>query len=229
MVEPIQRVDGAQIEAARQQRQDAESRIHSAFFTDLWLAMLMDERNQRPTATEVQERRNEIMIQLGPMLENLNTGLLEPAVTRSFAILDRQGWLPDPPDELAEGGEVNVEFISVLHQAQKMTGLAGIRELISNVRALAQVGKVDAVEKINADNVVDDLAEMLGLRPELVYSEDQVQAIRGEKAKRQQAQDQGAAMLAATEGARNMAGVEPQKLQELAGMMAPVTGLGGGQ
>jgi len=227
LVEPVMEVQPGQMEASRGNVDDHEERVHAAFYSDLWLAMLRDERAQPRTAFEISERRNEISVQLGPMLQNLNTGLLEPSVTRTYYTLERAGWLPDPPEELM-GESVTVEMISVLHQAQKMTGIAGIRELIANVMLLAQAGKVDAVEKLDADKIVDEVADMLGVRPELVLDEKKVTAVRTAKAEQQQAQQQGQAMLAATEGAKNLAGVEPQRLQDLAGMMAPVAGLGVG-
>jgi len=227
--EPAMQVQAQSIVALQQHIERHETRVEEAFYVDLWMAMLADDRSQRATATEVEARRTEVMLQLGPLLENLNHGLLEPCITRTLAILQRQGELPEPPEELINtDGAVRVEFISVMHQAQKMTGIAGVRELVMQASALAQAGRPDAIDKLNVDAIVDELADMLGVKPELVLSDEQVAEIREAKAKQEQAAQQGDAMLAATEGAKNMSQSDPQKVADMAGMLAPAAAAQGG-
>lgn len=199
-----------------------ESRVNRSFFVDLWAQLLNDPRRQRPTATEVEATREEVMLQLGPLLESLNEGLLEPVITRTFQILERQGRLPEAPPEL-EGteGALKVEFISVLHQAQQMTGIVGIRELVAHVHALAQLGRQDALDKIDADQIVDEIAQMLGVKPEIVLSDDQVEEVRRAKAERQAAMEQGAAMATAAKGMADASKADPQKLEDLASLVPP--------
>lgn len=229
MYEPAMQVPPAAIEATLKHIERHEKRIEEAFFVDLWMALLNDTRQQRATATEIEETRQEVMLQLGPLLENLNNDLLEPAITRTYAIAERQGRLPRPPRELqGTEGMVRVEFISVMHQAQKMTGIVGIRELVNQVAVLAQAGKPEALDKINVDAIVDELADMLGIKPELVYADEEVEAIRAAKAERQQAMDQGQAMLAATEGAKNLGQTDAQNLEEMATLISPVAAAQGG-
>jgi hypothetical protein len=227
--------------AVREHIAEHVQRIEMGFFVDLWLAMLNDQRAQRPTATEVEATKQEVMLQLGPVLQSLNHDLLDPLITRVISILNRKGLLPKPPDELVEAqlqditgqhGPVQVEFISVLHQAQKMTGIVGLRELIGAVTTLVQAGKTGALDKINEDAFVDEIADNLGVKPELVYSADEVEKKRAIANEQQQAQAQGQAMLAATQGAKNLGQTDPQNLRELATMLTPAaaaqSGMGGG-
>lgn len=216
---------------------DYESRIEQGFFVDLWMAILSDQRAQRPTATEVEAKRGEVMLQLGPLLQSLNHDMLDPMITRTVGILQRRGKMPEPPPEMVDyemnhpdgsAGAVRVEFISILHQAQKMTGITGMRELIAAVQMLAQAGKPAALDKINEDAYVDEMTDMLGVKPELIYSDDQVAEIRGQKAQMEQANQQGQAMLAATEGVRNLSSVDPQRMQDLATMVSPIAGASAG-
>jgi hypothetical protein len=218
--EPAVQINPTAISEVRQSIVEHEERIKRAFYVDLWLALLNDPRAQRPTATEVEATRQEVMLQLGPLLENLNNGLLDPAITRVYAILQRAGKLPQAPEELM-GQEVRIEYISVLHQAQKLTSITSIRELISQTGALAQVGKVEAIDKVNSDAIMDELADILGVRPELVFSDDQVEAIRSAKLEQQQQQQQSQQMLAATQGVKNLSSAEPQRLADLASMVSP--------
>lgn len=227
MLEPIMQVHPSSIMAVEQHIQRHETRIERAFFVDLWMALLHDDRAQRATATEVEATRQEVMLQLGPLLENLNNGLLEPAIERTYAILQRNGVLPDPPPEL-EGTEITVDFISVLHQAQQMTGLTGIRELVRSVMELVQAGKSNALDKLDEDGIVDELVTILGVPAKLVMSEDEVEKMRRAKAEQAQAAQQGEAMLKMTEGAKNLSAADPAKLKELGGMLPPAAAAQGG-
>jgi hypothetical protein len=109
-----------------------------------------------------------------------------------------------------------------------MTGIASLRELLNQIGGLAQLGKPEALDKIDTDAVVDEIAEMLGTKPELIFSADEVKKTRDEKIKQMQEQKQSEQMLAMTEGVRNVSGADPQKLSELAQMVAPVAAAQGG-
>jgi hypothetical protein len=235
--EPAQTIDPRAQAENRLNIAEQARMIEEAFYVDLWMALLNDQRAQRPTATEVEATKQEVMLQLGPLLQNLNHDLLEPLVYRAMAILNRQGKLPPPPQALVEAqlsdptGEDNpieVEFISILHQAQKMTGIVGMRELIAAVQQLVSIGKTAALDKLNEDAVLDELSGMLGVHPSLIYSSEQVAKTRAAREQQQAAQAQGQAMLSATQGARNLSSVEPQKLTELAGMLTPAAAAQGG-
>jgi hypothetical protein len=201
-----------------------EGRVNRAFYVNLWMALLNDQRVQRPTATEVEATRDEVMLQLGPLLENLNVGLLDPVIERVFQSLNRRGLLPDPPPELqGTEGALKVEFISIMHRAMKMTAIVGLREWIIAIQQLAVLTPA-AIDKVDVDVLMDELAEILGIKPDIIVSEEAVEELRRAKAERQQAAEQGEAMLKATEGAENLSGVDPGQIGELAQTMAPVAG-----
>ena len=58
-----------EIEAKQEQ---VRQRIKSGFFVDLFLMLISDDRVEPPTATEVNEKHEEKMLALGPVLEQLN-------------------------------------------------------------------------------------------------------------------------------------------------------------
>lgn len=199
-----------------------ESRINKAMYVNLWQAAISDENNERPTATEVEARRQEVMLMLGPLLESLDSSLLEPCIRRVFGILDRADMLPLPPPEL-EGAEIKVEFISIMHQAQQATGAAGLRGLLLETAQTAAISP-DVVDKINTDAVVDHFAEMLGVPNDVVRTDEEVKALREARAKRQQIAEEGQAALDATQGAKNLGGVDASKLTDVLGALGPVAG-----
>lgn len=223
--EPAQLVDPRAIEAVKVDIGEVKQRIEQAFFVDLWLAMLTDNRATPPTATEVEITHQEVMLQLGPLLENLNHGLLEPCIVRTFGIAARQGAIPPPPPELEGSSEsVEIEFISVMHKAQKLTNIVGLREFGTQLAQLAGSGFPEVLDKIDSDKIVDELAEILGIRPEIVRTDEQVEARRKAKAARQQAAEQGEALATGARAIKDASGADPAKLQDLAATMAPAAG-----
>lgn len=170
-----------------------ESRINSAFYADLWLAISMDDRNQRATAREVSERHEEKLIALGPTLERLHDELLDKLIDRVYGICSRRGLLPPPPPELS-GKTVRVEYISIMAAAQRLLGVSAVERLASFVGNLV-AAKPDVLDKVNFDKVIDDYADMLGTSPDLLVSDDDVAKIRQQRAQAQaqaQAQQQAA-------------------------------------
>ena len=103
---------------------EVQGRIKEAFYANLFL-MLAESDRREITAREIDERREEKMLMLGPVLERLHDELLSPLVARVFNIMARNGQLPEPPRGL-DGRGLQVEFISILAQAQKSVATAGI-------------------------------------------------------------------------------------------------------
>lgn len=151
-----------------------ESRIKRAFYNDLFLAILDTQKNM--TATEVAERHTEKMVMLGPVIERLQSEMLDPVIDRTFGIMQRFNLLPPIPREL-EGRDIKVEYISLLSQAQKMVGTNAIDQLFGSVAIWAQTNP-EVVDKIDYDQGVDQYAEMLGTPPNLVKSDQAVAQVR---------------------------------------------------
>lgn len=203
-----------------------ERRLQAAMYSDLWRRLIDDERSQRATATEIEGMRDEIMMMLGPLLENLDNDLLEPCIERAFTQLDRADMLPMPPPEL-EGQPVKIKFISIMHQMQMAQSLNGIRTLVIETTRLSQVD-AHAIDKLNGDVIVDEIGRSTGVRPDAIRSDEEVQKIRDARAKQEEAQQNGAAMVAASQGAKNLGQTDPQKLSDVMSMISPVAAGQGG-
>jgi len=222
--EPAMKVEPQAINATLSDIQRHEVRVERAFFVDLWLALLSDPRSERPTAEEVRATRQEVMLQLGPLLEGLNNGLLEPVINRTYALLERMGRIPEAPQELidAVGDDgIKVEFISIMHQAQKLTAMAGLQELIAAIQQLAATHP-EVTDKLDADAIVDELADVLGVKPDIVRAEDKLRALRQARAEREQAAQTGEAMSVAARGVRDLGSADATNLEQVAGMVAPL-------
>lgn len=168
-----------------------ELRIRRFFFNDLFLSVLATDKKM--TATEVSHRYEEKMLMLGPVLERLQAELLDPMIERTFEIMTKFNLLPPPPKEIA-GREIEVKYISLLAQAQKMVGITGIEQTSMFVGTLAGVNP-EVVDKLDFDEAVDQYADMVGVPPKIIRSDDKVLKMREQRAA-QQAQAQEAVMAA---------------------------------
>lgn len=174
--------------------QENQGRIRRAFFEDLFLMIANDQRSNI-TAREIQERHEEKLLMLGPVLERLNDELLDPLIDRTFGIMMRMGLIPPPPKEL-QGMDLSVEYVSVMAQAMKLTGITGIERFMAFAGNVAQA-RPEVMDKIDFDQVIDEYANMVGTPPSIVLDDETVAKTRQARAE-QQAQMQQAAMLQQT-------------------------------
>ena len=171
----------------------AELRIKRGFYEDLFLTLINSDRRQI-TAREVAERHEEKLLMLGPVLERLHNELLDPVIDRTFNIMQRAGILPVPPESL-QNRELEVEYISVLAQAQRMVTTGAVERVAGFTAQLAEVWP-EARHKFDATQAVDDYSQAMGINPAIVRSDDDVIAITEAEAVQQQ---QAAAVTSAKE------------------------------
>ena len=103
----------------------------------------------------------------------------------TFARAAEAGILPPPPQEL-QGRELQVEFVSVLAQAQRAVATNGIDRFVMSLGQVAEI-KPEVVDKLDADVWADKYADMLGVDPNLIVAGDKVALIRQQRAQQQQA------------------------------------------
>ena len=183
-------------------------RVKEAFFVDLFKSIIDDPRLQRATATEIEAKREEKLMMLGPTLEQLNQDLLDPIIDITFAIMLRQGLIPEPPEEL-QGMELKVEYISIMAQAQKLIGVASIEKFLAFIIDLKNGSENPAVmDKVDLDQAIDTYGDALSVPPDLIRSDEDVAEIREARAKAQQAQAAVEAAAAAGAAAKDMAAAD---------------------
>lgn len=177
----------------REDIREVQDRVNRAFYADLFLMLSNMEGIQPRNTFEIAERKEEKLLALGPVLENIYNGQLEPVINRTFNILDRRDDLPPPPAEL-EGQELKIEYISMLAQAQKAVATGGIERGLAFVGQVAAV-KPEVLDKFDADEAVDRYFDALGVDPSIIVPDEDVEKLRAARAE-QQAQAQQAEMMA---------------------------------
>lgn len=168
------------IEALRTDAQEIRLRIQRAFYEDLFLMLSQSDRREI-TAREIDERHEEKLLALGPMLEQLNQDLLDPLIERTWKIMDRKGLLPPAPDSL-KGQDIQIEYVSIMAQAQKMIALSGLERTASFVGQVAQYDQT-ILDNIDTDELIDVYADATGIPPKIIRSKDQVAQMRERKQK----------------------------------------------
>ena len=163
---------------------DVRGRINSAFFVDMFQMISAQQRQQPETAREIQEKHEEKLLILGPVLERNQNELLDPLVDNAFTIALEDGLFPALPEEL-QGQEISVEYVSMLAQAQKSVGIGSLDRILGTVGQIAQF-KPEALDKINTDEMIDEYSNMLGVSPHVIVANEEVAFIRQNRAEAQQ-------------------------------------------
>lgn len=165
--------------------QDTRSEIKRGYFEDLIMMITNDQRAQRATAREIDVKEQERLVAFGPVLEQLNQDLLDPLIDIGFMLMLKRGLLPEPPEEI-QGIDLKVDYISVMAQAQKLVSLAGVERFTGFVSNLAAVNP-EVMDKVSFDQIVDVYGDMTSVPPSIVKSDEDVEAIRAQRAEAQQA------------------------------------------
>lgn len=200
--------------------QDTRQIIDHAYFVDLF--RMMQTVNTRSMPVEaVAEMREEKLLMLGPVLQRLDSELLDKLINRTFSVMAENNLLPVPPDEM-QGMQLKVEYISVMAQAQKAIGVSSIERFIGFTSGIGQF-KQEALDKINVDETIDAYAASIGVPPSVVATNEQVAQIRENRAQQQAMAQQMQMAQAAVGGAQALSNTQMDDNSALAALA------GGGQ
>jgi hypothetical protein len=189
--------------------QDVRGRINEVFFKDLFL--MISQLDTVRSATEIDARREEKLIQLGPMYERFQTESLGPDIERIFGIAQRYRLLPKAPAVL-QGMNLKLEYSSVLSQQQKAASTAAIERVLQLVGNLS-ASMPDAADNIDVDTTIQIYADLLGTPAKVLRDSNAMATMRAQRIKQAQQQQ--------------LAAMTPQMVQ--GAKVLSQTDLGGGQ
>ncbi len=161
---------------------ELKTMVKDAYFERLFLLLAFTDRREI-TAREVEEKAQEKMVMLGPVVEGVSQDILDPLIDNTFSAMRRQGLIPPAPPIL-QGQELRIEYVSIMAQAQKATGLGTLERFSIFVGQLAQVDPT-VVDKVNRDELVDQYGDAIGVPPGVINSDEEVAAIREFRAQQQ--------------------------------------------
>lgn len=130
------------------------------------------------TAYEISVRYEQLQKLLGPTMGRLQNDLLDPIVSRAFRLLARNGQIPPPPDAVVEAGaEFEIEYVGSLSNAQKADRAASLERYAVSVANLAPT-MPEVLEVVDQDELSRQLARDLGVPPNVLRSDADVQEAR---------------------------------------------------
>lgn len=181
-----------------------ENRIAKAFFIDIFLALSMARENSPTpgTAYEASKLIAEKMLMAGPVYLRLHAEMLDRAIETAYAIATALGLIDDPPEEL-NGSSLKIEYISLLAQSMKASGLTGLEHFIGFVGNVSKASP-DVLDNVDWDRAARKSADMIGVSEGILRDPKEVQARREARAKAAEAQQQAQMMAAAAAGAKDL-------------------------
>lgn len=198
---------------------EIRERLKYTFYNHLFQPISQFETRSNITAVEIEQRKAESLIMLGPVFERLDNEGLKPIIERTFAIAARAGIFPPAPPGIA-GKELTVKFTSMLALAQNAVQAASIQEVLALAGNLAGVDPT-VMDNIDIDYAIESFSSLKSNNPRLIRSPEALAALRQNRAQQQQAaqqseQAQQLAMGAKTLSQANIGGGQ-NALQALAG------------
>jgi hypothetical protein len=197
------------IAAISEDLNEVRERIRKVFFNDVFQVISQFETRSNVSATEIDARRSEALIMLGPVLERIQHELLSPTIERVFAVMSRAGVLPPPPAEI-QGANIDIEYISMLLQAQLASATSGIERTLQMAGSLAGLDP-GVMDNIDTDFALAKYSTLMNNDPRIIRSPQQLQAIRQQRAQQQQQEQQNAMADRAqklSQGAENLSNVD---------------------
>lgn len=195
-----------EVKEMMEQLGEVRNRISGTFYNDLFKVISQFETRSNVTATEIDARRAEAMLMLGPVLERLGHEGFKKMHDRIFGVASRAGILPPAPAEV-QGKHLNVEFTSMIELAQNANQASGIERLFNIVGALAGIDPA-AADNVDIDYGLDKISYLYNNDPKLIRSPVQLQAIRAQRAdqaKQQQIAAQADTAQKLSAGAKTLA------------------------
>lgn len=181
--------------------------IDSAFLVDL---MQLLRENPQMTATEVIEKAREKSILISPALALLQDEGFTMMIEREIDILSRQGLLPPMPDELIEArGEYRIIFDAPMTRGQDNEKLSGINLTLQQVLPYAQIDQ-GVLDVFNFEEIAKISSRINNAPIEIIRSDEQINAIRQQRAQAAQAEAQ-AAQIAEMASARKDLAIAQEK------------------
>jgi len=165
---------------------EVRQRIKDIFFNPLFQTISQFETRSNVSATEIDARKAESMVMLGPVLGRVHTELHDRVITRVFGMASRAGIFPPAPEEIQDK-PITIEYISMLATAQAAAQTAGIERIFAVAGNLAGIDPA-IVDNVDLDFGLDKMSELLNNDPRLIRSPDQLQAIRGARQQQQMQQ-----------------------------------------
>lgn len=143
--------------------------------------------SDRMTATEVIERKREVLRTVGPVFGRLQSDGPAPTVERSFGLMARAGAFDAPPDILA-GREARFEFQSPVEKVRQSIDATAAQHAIELLAPFAGFDPT-VLDYFDTDDIGRELPTGVSMPARWLRSREDVAALREARQAKQQAQE----------------------------------------
>ncbi len=203
-ITPIYEVNPRVLEL-KQEKDELKQAIKEHFYNDLF-AMILSTADSTRTATEVNELKEEKMVLLSPLLEQIHSALRQ-ILNWIYDEQIRVGIL-EPLKEEYRNYRFEIEFVSSLAQAQKVSNISSIERFTTFVSNIANAIDPILKSKLNGEKIIEDYASFANISPTQIVPSDELDKIREQSANSQNQVDQMQAMKEGSKIIQNMGGVD---------------------
>lgn len=195
-----------------------QDRIRKTFYNDIIQTISQYETRSNVTAQEIDVRKAESLIMLGPVFGRMHSAL-GLFIERLWGVMVRADIFPEPPASIA-GKAVDVEYISILSMAQDAAAGGGIERLFGLSGNLVGVDP-SVMDNVDIDYGIAKYSALLNNDPKLIRSPEELQSIRSNRQRQQQQAQQVEMAEKLAQGAKTLsetdAGGGFNALQQLTG------------
>lgn len=163
-------------------------RLNQGLMSSIFASMPLEQRPAGMSATEFLERKREALQQLGPVMSAYEPLVLSPLLFRVARALERERITPPPPESLAKIEKLfmKMDFISPMANALRQSGAETTRAIFQDVAMMyAQTRKEELFDKVDLDQMVDELASGIGCPGSIIRSDADVARMRKARAQAQ--------------------------------------------
>lgn len=177
--------------------------VRKWFFNDVF-SPLTDLTGDRRNDSEIFQRIQESIQQIGPPIGRINEEYFTPTIERSVFLLLRNGELPLPPVEL-QGQSFKIEFIGRFALELKGHQSRGFERIAFTFGEIAKV-KPEILDILDWDEGGREMAATAAVSTKVIKSRETVEEIRRVRAEQEQAQLQLQVAEAAGKGYKDTSG-----------------------
>lgn len=181
---------------------EIQQRVKDTAYNNLFQTISQYETRSNVTAAEIDARRAESMIMLGPALGRIYNEGLKQVIDRTFSIAARAMILPPAPREIA-GQNIEIQFMSILAQAQAAAAVGNIERLFQVLGSLEGIAP-EAIDNVDVDYGLEKISSLLNNDPKLIRAPAQLQQIRQMRQQQQQAAAQAQQAEQLSKGAKTL-------------------------
>jgi len=185
VLKPVYQVN-PQVGELRLDMDSIEQRINQAFFVDMFLAISQIEGIQPRNELDLTQRNEERLLQLGPVLEHIQSELLGPLIDRTYNQCVRADILPEAPEVLRDQ-PLKIKYVSTLAMAQKAVAVQNLERVVNFTAGVSEIWPT-APQKIDIHQVIGQYANAIGVDPSIVVDQDTIDLTQERNEKLQEAE-----------------------------------------